>query len=338
MQVDWTPRLQGTVGQAQTQTPPPDDWDCVPQLPGVAELVFSRYLEGSGYDKCLEIYNGLQKTVTLRDYELQTFNNGNSVPTTKDLGTLNYSLLSSWWRLPASGGRVCFCDDGADGGFFGATQSSNSTDDFNPCLPLPGSALHFNGDDQIRLVRKNDSAIIDLVGVNGAKFSVGTGADGGTGGSSAVVVNDAGTNGCLLRLANTGSCTTSWEGGPHAENCGARWTVRTEGDWKTDCGLQGKKECVAAAGVGNSAGNENGATTAIVGGGSAAGSSATGGSGGGSSATPGMDKVTAVSAAVRAKPFWNNLSILVFSAFILWTRQNCNGWIDVIDDFFCSGI
>ncbi len=56
-------------------------------------LFFSAYVEGSGYNKAIELFNNYADTVNLSDYEIQIFNNGNTSPNfrIKDLpGTLEH--------------------------------------------------------------------------------------------------------------------------------------------------------------------------------------------------------------------------------------------------------
>lgn len=47
--------------------------------PIAADLIFSEYVEGSSFNKVLEIYNPTNQTVNLADYSLDLFSNGNSV-------------------------------------------------------------------------------------------------------------------------------------------------------------------------------------------------------------------------------------------------------------------
>ncbi|NPA46790.1 MAG: hypothetical protein GXO24_06220, partial [Chlorobi bacterium] len=59
-----------------------DAFDVTASASGCAsELIFSEYVEGSGNNKFLEIYNGTGQDVDLADYEIRQYNNGDSSPT-----------------------------------------------------------------------------------------------------------------------------------------------------------------------------------------------------------------------------------------------------------------
>jgi len=67
-----------------------DAFDVTASASGCAsELIFSEYVEGSGNNKFLEIYNGTGQDVDLADYEIRQYNNGDSSPT--------YTLSLAHW-------------------------------------------------------------------------------------------------------------------------------------------------------------------------------------------------------------------------------------------------
>ncbi|MDN5290186.1 MAG: hypothetical protein PWQ06_425 [Anaerophaga sp.] len=76
---------------------------CVPFLltaqPSTNDLIISEYIEGSSYNKYLEIYNGTGQSVDLSDYEVHVFSNG--IAADKDdvsglgvHGTATFSILA----------------------------------------------------------------------------------------------------------------------------------------------------------------------------------------------------------------------------------------------------
>lgn len=57
-----------------------DTVEFCPQV-NTGDLIISEYVEGSGFNKYLEIYNGTCGTLDLGDYELRAYHNGAAVPT-----------------------------------------------------------------------------------------------------------------------------------------------------------------------------------------------------------------------------------------------------------------
>jgi hypothetical protein len=58
-------------------------------LAQTADLMISEYVEGSGDNKAIEIFNGTEDTVGLGAYTLQRYSNGSTVPTSIALPTIN---------------------------------------------------------------------------------------------------------------------------------------------------------------------------------------------------------------------------------------------------------
>ena len=104
---------------------------------GCSGLYFSEYVEGSGYNKGLEIYNGTSMTVTLSEYEVRIYRDGGA----------DYDQ-----QIPLSGTL-------ATGDVFVLAHSSAS---FSNTADMVVSNLDFNGDDGVALVKNND--IIDFIG------------------------------------------------------------------------------------------------------------------------------------------------------------------------------
>ncbi len=106
-----------------------------------SELYFSKYIEGSGNNKALEIYNPTNTTLDLSNYEIRKYDNGNSTPITLALS-----------------------------GFLGADDVfviTNPTASFAAQADLTDGFISFNGDDAIELYNTQTATVIDLIGVVG---------------------------------------------------------------------------------------------------------------------------------------------------------------------------
>jgi uncharacterized protein len=111
--------------------PPPVDPSTLP------ELFFSEYVEGSGFNKALEIYNPTTATVDLTAYTVRLFANGAAAPTSSQqlTGTL------------AAGATLVLCN-----------PSITVT---TPCQVLSGTLNH-NGDDAFTL--EKNAVVVDAFG------------------------------------------------------------------------------------------------------------------------------------------------------------------------------
>jgi len=98
-------------------------------------LFFSEYVEGSGYNKGVEIFNGLGQDIDLTGYEIRIYRNGGDAFDR---------------QIPLSGML-------SSGDVFVVAHSSAAFD-----ADLKTSSLDFNGDDGVALVK--DGAIIDFIG------------------------------------------------------------------------------------------------------------------------------------------------------------------------------
>jgi len=117
--------------------------------PGGVDLFFSEYVEGSSFDKAVEIYNPTLATVDLTNYQFKLYSNGSSTPTSTF--SLSGQLLSN------------------DVLVLGNTQASSG---LASKVDVLTSAINFNGDDYIELV--NGDTIIDSVGFYDVKQSWGS--------------------------------------------------------------------------------------------------------------------------------------------------------------------
>jgi predicted extracellular nuclease len=129
---------------------------CAPASTGCDELFFSEYLEGSGNNKVLELYNPTSSAISMGTYEIRRFNNGGTNPSTM---TFPSSL-----SIPAYGTYVI------------ANPSSAST--ILASADTTSTITYFNGDDALVLMNGTDTLdIIGVVGVDpGSSWPVGTGA------------------------------------------------------------------------------------------------------------------------------------------------------------------
>jgi hypothetical protein len=103
------------------------------------ELLFSEYVEGSSYNKALEIYNGTGAAVNLSTYVIESYVNGSA-------SASNVVMLS---------GTL------ADSDVYVITNSSADAAILAVADAVDNSIL-FNGDDAV--VLKNGSAIVDVIG------------------------------------------------------------------------------------------------------------------------------------------------------------------------------
>ena len=105
----------------------------------LSNLIISEYVEGSSFNKAIELFNGTSADVDLGEYRLQFFFNGNSTPST----TISLS------GVLASGEVYVVADDGA------APEVLAATD-------LAATPNFFNGDDAVVLFQ--GETVVDSLG------------------------------------------------------------------------------------------------------------------------------------------------------------------------------
>ena len=143
---------------------------------GCADLFFSEYIEGSGNNKGLEIYNPTSVAIDLTPYLVIESGNGGSFTDTLDLsGTL------------APGATYVLCTDQSDATMLAVADTA---------LAFP-SVSHFNGDDALILWNGTDTIdVIGEVGVDpGSSWPVGSGST---------------ANNTLVRKIGVQSGSTNW--------------------------------------------------------------------------------------------------------------------------------
>ncbi len=132
-----------SCGAVEPTEPPVEPAD--PLVEG-ADLFFSEYVEGSSFNKAVEIYNPTNETISLGSYKFNLYSNGSTTVTSSY--TLTGEILAK------------------DVIVLGSTQISNDSA-LSPFIDYFVSAVNFNGDDYIELV--NGDTIIDNVGIYGVR-------------------------------------------------------------------------------------------------------------------------------------------------------------------------
>ena len=111
-------------------------------------MFISEYVEGSSYNKAVEIFNPTNTSVSLTGYQLKLYANGNTEPTvTTDLSGV---VLAK------------------DVVVLGSTQITADSA-LKPLVDIAVSAVNFNGDDYFELVK--DGELVDSFGVKGERTS-----------------------------------------------------------------------------------------------------------------------------------------------------------------------
>lgn len=124
-----------------------------------SDLFFSEYIEGSGSNKAIEIYNPTSNDIDLTDYVVERFNNGGTTPT----GTYTFPTGT----MITAGGVYVIGNSGADPAILAVSDTTNA-------------ATFFNGDDAMTLMNTLTGDTLDIIGVvgvdPGTNWAVGTGA------------------------------------------------------------------------------------------------------------------------------------------------------------------
>jgi len=143
-----------------------------------SELFFSEYIEGSSFNKAIEIYNPTSGPINLSDYEVKNFNNGTTTPTT----VLTFPASA----VIAAGDVYVISHPSADAAILAIADTTNNV-------------INVNGNDAVILenVLTGDTAdIIGVVGVNpGSDWTVGSGST---------------ANNTLTRMIGTQQGNTDW--------------------------------------------------------------------------------------------------------------------------------
>ncbi|MDO6548837.1 ExeM/NucH family extracellular endonuclease [Pseudoalteromonas carrageenovora] len=109
--------------------------------PASADLIISEYIEGSGYNKAIELYNNTSTDIDLSEYSLQRYSNGSASVSTEI--TLNGTLA-------------------ANSTYVIVNADTRASTDLSDKADLLDNVVNFNGDDAIVLTK--DGAVIDSFG------------------------------------------------------------------------------------------------------------------------------------------------------------------------------
>jgi len=112
--------------------------------PASANLIISEYVEGSGYNKAIELYNTSSSEISLGDYTLQRYSNGSSTVSTEL--TLSGTLAANSTYV------IVNADSRADAALIAKADLSDSV-------------VNFNGDDALVLMQ--GTTVVDSFGQRG---------------------------------------------------------------------------------------------------------------------------------------------------------------------------
>lgn len=107
-----------------------------------ADLFFSEYVEGSSYNKYLEIYNGTGESVDLSDYKVELYVNGQT--TAKSSETLK-GILENGQVIVLKHGKATIYDG----------------------IAISSSTINYNGNDAIALIKISTDTYVDIFGTIG---------------------------------------------------------------------------------------------------------------------------------------------------------------------------
>lgn len=125
------------------------------------EVFISEYVEGRGNNKALELYNPTPATVTLNDYQMARYSNGDltpnyvSFPTGTTIAPYSTLVVVLDKRNPAGTGNDTMVDMALQG-----LADLFLCPDYNV-----NKMMYFNGNDGVSLERKSNGALCDLIGV-----------------------------------------------------------------------------------------------------------------------------------------------------------------------------
>jgi hypothetical protein len=135
--------------------------DASAQIIGCTDLFITEYIEGTGNNKCLELFNPTSEAIDLSEYEVQRWGNGEAGMTdaTQLFGTL--PPLTTWVLVNGQTEDV----DLGGGAISPACDPALQllADQLDNPYPAP---TYMNGDDAIVIV-KNGSEVIDIFGKPG---------------------------------------------------------------------------------------------------------------------------------------------------------------------------
>ena len=164
-----------------------------------SDLFISMYAEGSSNNKFIEIYNGTGSDIDLSNYMIKGTNNGGDWKESRNLNLTG---------IITAGDVYVISTEDADASILAVADLSLSYD----------SPVHYNGDDAIALLKKNDSDVFEVIDIIGA-----TGDDPGSGWAVAGVTNA--TKDHTLTRKNTISGPSSDWSSAGSDESSSQWVV-----------------------------------------------------------------------------------------------------------------
>ncbi|MGB3606108.1 lamin tail domain-containing protein, partial [Psychroserpens sp.] len=203
--------------------------NAIAPLSGASDLFFSEYVEGGSNNKYLEIYNGTGADVTLTDYSVELYSNGDDSPNNVE------DFSNSIFQTMLLDGEVIILKNGSASIYSGTAYNS--------------TVCNFNGNDAI--VLKNGGSIIDIIGNIGCDSNWADGGNATT--NSTLVRNNDICSGVAVNPSNPPcefpTLETEWTSfgqddvsnlGSHTANCGTSPTCNTfAGNGRTGFGGSG---------------------------------------------------------------------------------------------------
>lgn len=135
---------------------------------GCDEIFISEYVEGSGFNKAIELYNPTANPIDLSDYRMAQYNNGSASPGV-------YSTLSG--VIQPYGTRVLVLDKRTGSPATDPDLAAKADTFMNPSNTA--EVLYFNGDDAVVLEHLNGT-VVDIIGVMGVDPGSAWGSGGNT--------------------------------------------------------------------------------------------------------------------------------------------------------------
>jgi hypothetical protein len=130
------------------------------QISPCTELFFSEYVEGTGNNKALEIYNPTNQPVSLNDYRMSRYDNGSTSP--------NYVSFPAGTTVPARGVLVVVLDKRDPNGTGNEVPVDPALQALADIFLCPvytvNKMMYFNGNDAVSLERFSNGAIVDMIG------------------------------------------------------------------------------------------------------------------------------------------------------------------------------
>jgi hypothetical protein len=130
------------------------------QITPCTELFFSEYVEGTGNNKALEIYNPTNSAISLNDYRMSRYDNGST--------SANYVSFPAGTTVPARGVLVVVLDKRDPNGTGNEVPVDPALQALADVFLCPvytvNKMMYFNGNDAVSLEKFSNGAIVDMIG------------------------------------------------------------------------------------------------------------------------------------------------------------------------------